>query len=833
MKKLKLKTFKKTNRTKAEKQVWWKNVLTLVLFLGIAVVSMCLVFAFYVIISSPDFDTEKLYNKDATVIFDKSNNEIARIGDQNRKIVYYDDLPEVLIDALVATEDSRFYQHNGVDLLRLTKATLGQLLGNSSAGGASTLSMQVIKNTYTSKDADGIKGIIRKFTDIYMAVFKLEAKYTKEEIMEFYFNSQWLGYDGNLNYSGIYGVEQASQYYFGKSVKDLTLAESSMLVGMFQNPILYNPFKNPEGCANRQKIVLSLMVKHGYITQSQMDEARKISIPSLLSTREVISENNNQAFIDYVLDNVKEDTGLNPYKDELEIYTNFDPSVQAVLTNVENGEAYSFPNEVVQFGIAVTDVKTGSVVALSGGRNYQAKGLNRATDISRQPGSTAKPIMDYAMYIEHVSHGTYAMLLDEPTTYSNGTKITDYDNRYKGLISMRYALEDSRNIPALLAFKAVADIDKSIIEDFVHSVGIDYGKDLFESASIGGFDGVSPLELSAAYATFARGGYYIEPYAYTKVINKSTGDEIKKSYTKTQVMEETTAYLMNNILIGVYGGRGVSGTQIAGKTGTTNLNSDTKKLYGLPGGASNDFWITSYTSDYSISLWYGYDSLGKKDETGKAYYLTSGQGGPARRAMMNYLATKIYKKNAKFPSAKNITTANVELETFPTQLCSEFTPASMCVTEYFVGGTEPTDVSTRYSKLEAPTGGTASNNGTSVTLKWNAATTPDAVDNAKLQEHFTEYYSDHADKYYNNRLSYNASNIGLFGYDIYLNGTIVGTTTNTNYTYSGVVPDGATFTIKSAYSIFKSNASDGLVIKVSGTSSTTEPTTPITPSTEP
>lgn len=832
MKKMKIKSKRNKTNNKKTKKFSWKTILTWLLFVGIAIVSLCLVFALYIIIASPDFDTDKLYNKDATVIYDKDKNEIARIGEQNRKIIYYDDLPEVLIDALIATEDSRFYQHNGVDMLRFIKASFGQLLGNSNAGGASTISMQVIKNTYTSKDASGISGIIRKFTDVYMAVFKLEAKYTKEEIIEFYFNSQWFGYDGNLNYAGIYGVEQASHYYFNKSAKDLNLAEASLIVGMFQNPYLYNPYKNPEGCTNRQNVVLNLMVKHGYITEEEKKNVQKISVSSLLADNDIVSENNYQAFIDYVLDDVEKHTDFNPYENELEIYTNFDPAIQASLTAVEKGEAYTFPNDVVQLGIAVTDVKNGSIVALSGGRGYKAKGLNRATDISRQPGSTAKPLIDYAMYIQNISQSTYAMFLDEPTTYSNGTKITDYDNGYKGLITMRYALQDSRNIPALLAFQEVAKQDKTILEDFAHSIGINYGEELYESASIGGFNGMSPLGVAAAYATFGRSGYYIEPYSFTKVVNLETGEEYKNSYTKTEVMEETTAFMVNNILIGVYGGKGVSGTQIGGKTGTTNLNADTKKKYGLPGGASNDFWIVSYTSDYSIALWYGYDTLGQKDENGKSYYLTSGMGGTARRQIMNYLATHIYKKNATFSTPKNITKVNVELETFPAQLCSEYTPQNLCVSEYFVSGAEPTDVSTRFSKLTAPTNGSISSNDNTITIKWDSVATPDAVSTSYLSAHFNEYYGDHAEKYYQNRLNYNASYIGSFGYDIYIkngnNLTYVGFTTSNSYVYTGI-PTGD-FVVKSAYSIFKSNQSDGLTIKVQ--SQNVSDVTPSTPEVE-
>ena len=166
--------------------------------------------------------------------------------------------------------------------------------------------MQVIKNTYTGKEAHGIKGIIRKFTDIYMAVFKLESTSTKEEIIEFYFNSQWLGNDGNLNYSGIYGVEQASQYYFGKSVNDLNLSESAMLVGMFQNPTAYNPYSFPEKCQKRRSTVLKLMLKHGYISKEEKEIADSIDVRSMLKPKATNNKNPYQAFIDYVIDDVEQ-----------------------------------------------------------------------------------------------------------------------------------------------------------------------------------------------------------------------------------------------------------------------------------------------------------------------------------------------------------------------------------------------------------------------------------------------------------------------------------------------------------------------------------------------
>ena len=814
MKKIKLKS---NEPKKKEKRSMWRTILSILLVIAIFGVTMLLILALYIVLTAPDFEKKELFQTEPTILYDKNGDELARVGTEDSSIITYDEFPNVLIDSLIATEDSRFFEHNGIDLFRFLKATVKTVAGSDDAGGASTLSMQVIKNTYTQKgqkEKSKIESLIRKFKDIYMAVFKLEANYTKEEIIEFYLNGQWFANSKNINTSGIIGVERASQFYFGKSVKDVNLAEASLMAGMFQNPYLYNPYRNPEGCRNRQRTVLKLLVRHGYITEEEQDAVLKIPIESMLAKQEksTTTVESNQAFIDYVVNEVNEDLGINPRNGSLKIYTTFDPKIQKVLEKVEKGDVYKFPDDLIQEGIAVTSTKDGSVVALSGGRGYVAQGTNFSTDINRQPGSTAKPLFDYAMYIENISQSTYAMFVDEKTTYSNGARISNYDNSYKGLITMRYALTDSRNIPALLAFKAVYKKDPDLIKDFVHSVGINYGSELYESASIGGFNGVSPLELSAAYASFARGGYYIKPYGYTKVINTLTGEEINNSYSKKQVMEETTAFMINDILEDVF-----SGTGIAGKTGTTNLDSDTKKRYGLSSGAIMDSWYVTYSPSYSISLWYGYESLeveAKAKTEGHSF--TSSSGGTARKTIMKALASGIHEKNGEFARPKGLTTVRVEKETFPAQLCSSNTPDSMCISEYFVKGTEPTDASKRYATLANPTDGKYSYSGNTITISWTPIATPDAIDTTKLSEHFKKYYGDHATTYYNKRINYNATTFGTLGYDIYLKTasgeTYIGFTNTSSYIYN--VPAGGeyNFIVKSAYQNFKANRSSGLTI---------------------
>jgi len=842
---------KKPNKLKTkikdqiEKKGLKRFIFSIIMFTLITIASLCLIFALYIILSAPNFDKDLLYKKEATVIYDKNGEEFARIGQENRVLITYEDLPQVFVDALIATEDSRFFQHNGLDIARFAKASFQQLLGQD-AGGASTLSMQLIKKTYTSSEASGIKGIIRKFTDIYMAIFKLENCYTKEEILEFYANSLWFGHDGNLNYTGIYGVEQASQHFFNKSVTELTLAESSLLVGMYQNPVLYNPYKNPVGCRNRQKKVLKYMVNHGYITNDEMNAILDISIESLLADpEEVQASNESQATIDYILKSVEIATGKDPSYVPMQIYTTIDPEIQNVLNKMEDGELFKWYDEHDQEGTVVTSVEDGSIVALSGGRNYWAKGLNRATDSYRQPGSTAKPLFDYGPYLEFLNGSTADYFFDEEYTYSDGTPIADADRKYQGMITMRESLVGSRNITALQAFQKVYAEDPDLISDYVHSFGIDYGTHLYESASIGGFDGVSPLQMSAAYAVYARGGYYIEPYIFTKIIYED-GTSYEHKYTKERIVSEETSYMITSMLVdavidGWSGNINVRGTQVAGKTGTTDIDDKVLKDQGIPLGTIRDSWSVTYSPEYSIALWYGYDTVTKE------HYMTTNTGWNARSRLMEQLAKNIYSTNKTFKKPSGVIEVEVEKYTYPLQLPSDYTPEDMRMTELFREGTEPTEISTRYNKLQSPTGGSYQLNGSTVTLSWNEIKTPDAINASYLQDYFNEHYGKFASKYYEDRIESNTKTMGTQGYQVYLQdetGTLtnLGWVNDNSYTQTLELGKSYKFAIKSAYKIFKDNESDGLIINVDTQNSDIEniitpspdetPEEPSTPSTD-
>lgn len=785
------------------------TILSLLMLIGIVIMIAIMLFGGYIVLTAPEFDTDLLYNKEATIFYDKNGNEFARVGSEQRELKTYEELPQVLIDAIVATEDSRYFQHNGFDVVRFTKAAFGQVIGQSGAGGASTLTMQVVKNTFTSKESEGLEGIIRKFTDIYMSIFLVEKNYTKEEIMEFYVNAPYLG-------ASSWGIEQASQSYFGKSVNDLTLAEASLLAGIFNAPGSYDPFINPDLASQRRSTVLNLMVRHGYITEEQAEDAKAISVESLLIEQKTSTLNKYQSFIDVVCSDINEAYGVDPYTVPMEIYTTMDPDIQDVFVQLNNGELnykwktykYNDYRDNIQFGGIVTDVHDGSIAAVNGGRNQTTpKAYNRATQLKTQPGSTAKPIFAYGPYIEYNNGNTGTLFFDNKMTYSNGQVLTNADKTYLGAITMRQALAKSRNIPAVQAFQAV---DKNKISEFVHNCGIDYGDTLYEAYAIGGGLEVSPEDMAAAYGTFARNGYYIKPYSYTKVIFRETDEVEEYKYEKTQAMSEETAYMITDMLItatkqGVGGNINVSGTEIASKTGTsTHSKTD------VPDGASQDNWVITYSPDYVISFWYGTDYL-TKDE-----YTLALNAARERKLISAQLANKIYKKNSKFTKPSGVISAKYEIETNPAQLPSEYTPSSLISTELFKKGTEPSEISDRFSQLSNPTNGTAEVSNNQINISWDAVKTPNAISSTYLQNYFSENYGQFASTYLNKRNSYNASNIGTLGYQVYLeteNGLqSLGYTSNTYFVYNAPTSGTYNFVIKTAYSIFKANMSSGLSI---------------------
>lgn len=811
----------------------WKKIVIVLLILAIFMILAFTAFCAYIVLTTDDFVPDKLSQSESTIMYDNKGNEFTTLGVmtddilQKREKISYDEFPQVLVDALIATEDSRFFQHNGVDLARFLKASALQLLGKD-AGGASTLTMQVSKNNFTDTTSHGIKGIIRKFRDIYVSVFQIEKNYTKQEIIEFYLNDNCMGETN-------YGVEQGSQYYFGKSARDLSLTEAALLVGLFQSPNGYNPYVYPEKAETRRNTVLNLMVRHGYITKEEADIAKSIPVESLLSGDGGKELDQYYGFSRTVYEEAIKLTGLDPYVTPMKIYTTLNIDVQDGINKALAGETVKWKDDVVQAGIAVTDVNTGAVIAIGAGRNRTtSQSFNFATQARRQPGSTAKPLFDYAPGIEFENWSTYQLFTDEKWSYTNGPEVNNWDNKYSGLMTMKSALAVSRNIPALKAFQS---LNKSKILEFVTSLGIEPEVEngfLHEAHAIGGFTGVSPLQMAVAYASFANGGYYIEPYTITKIEIRSTGEVFEYKHQKNRVMSEATAYLMNNMLVyavnnGFNGGAKLSGVQVAAKTGTSNYSKEYVKEKGLS-SSINDLWTVAYTPEHSIALWYGYERASKEYQHSRSGYNTQKEN--IMRAVMKYIP----KTSKTFKVPGTVVSVDVEKGTWPAMLPSAYTPSDLITKEVFIKGTEPTEVSPRFAQFDNVTNirYDYSISSGKIRLNWDYQE-PKILTDAYLNNYFSQsVFGNSTSVFVSERKLYNDSVLGEFGFGIYKkdasgNLTALDFVTDNNYTY--VVPSGTngtiTLVVKAEYYKFKSNSSTGVEVPVaiSNTPGTTLPPT--------
>ncbi len=760
-------------KTKTKKRKVFKIILSIILALIILALLAGCGFIFYVVKNAPDFKEELLREKESTIFYDSEGNEYAKVGNELRENIEYDQLSEVFIDALIAAEDSRFFQHNGFDLMRFVKAAVGQALGQDSGGG-STLTMQLSKNTFTSSEAHGFEGIVRKFTDIYISIFQIERNYTKEQIIEFYANNHPLG-------GIIFGVQEASKYFFNKDAKDLNLSEAAIIAGMYQAPSSYNPFLHPQAATKRRNTVLYQMERHGYITNEERRLAQSIPIESLL-TDEDVSTNEYQAYIDLVCQEIKDKLGVDPYSTPMLIYTNMIRKKQDGINEIMNLPTKKWKGNFVwrdddaQAGIAVLNTNSGKIEAIGAGRNRNgAKSYSYATftpDTLRQIGSTAKPLFDYGPGMEYNNWSTYTLFDDSRGyTYSNGKPINNWDGRFLGVMTLRSALSGSRNVPALRAFQQV---DNKKIIDFVTSVGITpeiTNGYIHEAHAIGAFTGSSPLTMAGAYQIFSNGGYYYEPYSVNKVIFRDDVDKtpIEYSSPKVKIISDSTAYMITDVLKDVVNESsliksGLYKDYFAVKTGTTNVDSDTIRKQGLPSDIVRDYWILGYSYNTCIGIWLGYDKLNK------SHYLSFNRDGGLRYALFNLVAKFSFSHDSKdFKRPSSVVTSKVEMGTNPPKLPSSGTPANMIKTELFKRGTEPTQVSTKYLSVTAPANISASYQNNRVTLTWTSVPDPDYVE----------------DK--------------TFGYYVYFNGEKLTFTQNTSYIINSPSDPYGTYSVRAGY----------------------------------
>ncbi len=645
-----------------------------------------------IIESLPNLDINQIYVKESTKLYDKKQQLIAELGVKKRDVVSYNDISPHMIDALISIEDARFFKHNGIDYKRVVAAIFENIKSYRYKEGASTLTQQLVKLSYLSNE----KTLDRKIKEMFISV-ELENRISKEKIIEAYLNRVLFG-------GRIYGVEKASEYYFNKPSKELNYEEAAMLAGMIQSPNRYNPYLNPELTKRRQITVLENLYSHGYITKEELIIGINKPIGELvvLQTEQEPTENFYE-YIDQVIYELKYKYQLDPLHDSMKVYTNLDPKIQKEINHIENDDDLH-PNQKTQTGIVIMETKTGYIRGIGGGRNHKGSmSFNYATDAKRQPGSTIKPILSYGPSIEYFKYSPAQPYLDEKIYYntigSRFVPVENYDHKYKGYLTMREAIIDSRNVTAIKAFREVGS-EKAY--EFANKLGLKTDETITEAHAIGGYlYGFTVLQMAGAYAPFGNGGIYHEPTTIDYIIKDN--QKIESNAISHIAMREDTAYLMSNILhdnmiTGTAKKANVSDLYIAGKTGQTNYNEDTRKHYHFPNNSVRDSWFIGYTTQYTTAVWLGYDKI----EEGA--YLTPTEAKQSLeifKRLMDYIHTDRNKSTA-FLRPDNIIETEIEINTYPLRLPSEYTPYMYRKKELFIRGTEPKTKSNYFKPLSTP-----------------------------------------------------------------------------------------------------------------------------------
>lgn len=559
---------------------------------------------FYYASSAPKISRSDLTSQSITTIYDDQNRVISRLGAQKREYAKDNQIPKQLKNAVVSIEDRRFYKHHGVDTIRILGAATSNVFGRSAGmQGGSTLTQQLVKLSVFSTAASD-RTLKRKAQEAWLAI-NVEQHFSKSQILDFYINKVCMG-------NGIYGMQTAAQYYYGKDLNDLDLSQLALLAGMPQSPTYYNPLvSNTKYATQRRNEVLNAMVRSNYITQSQANQAASESVTAGLDPDHGNISGSGTAVDSKVVDPYVKQVladlqaqGYDPYSDGLKVHTNLDLDAQQHLYDAANKNV-QFQNDKMQAGVAVTDPHNGQIIAMLGGRHTGnvVYGLNRAVQSNRSSGSTAKPLMDYGPAIEYLQWPTFKSIADTRFVFpGTNTVLHDFDKKYKGNMTMREALVQSRNVPAIRALQAVG-IKRAT--SFLDGLGISQKQPYTLQNGIALY--ISPLQVSAAYAAFANGGTYYKPY-YISSITTQDGSVKQFNPKGKRAMNKATAYMITDMLKGVFTDSQGSATDArldgvnqAGKTGTTNY----------PGNSSQsgvmDSWMAGYTKNYSIAVWTGYD----------------------------------------------------------------------------------------------------------------------------------------------------------------------------------------------------------------------------------
>lgn len=576
---------------------------------------------------APKLELTKLQSLPSPKVYAANDQLVATLGSEQRNLVQTNNIPVMLVNAVTSIEDHRFFNTRGIDPIRIAGAFLNNVKGGSLNGG-STLDMQLIKLSFFSTDKTD-QTLSVKIQEAWMAL-QLDQKWTKEQIFTAYVNKVNMA-------NGYYGMGTAAQAYYGKNLTELSIAQLALLAGMPQAPNTYNPYTNPTSAKWRRDMVINAMFRYGKITAAEqkaaLDTPIEDGLQPLQQSANIPAYADN--FLKEALAQAQTIAGEDILTQGVKIYTTLDPAAQQNLYNIINTNDYvTYPDDSLQVASTVVNVQTGAVVAQVGGRNQQADvtfGTNQAVQTDRDWGSTMKPIVDYAPAFENnIYTSTNNTITDLPTTYPDGTPLKNWDNNYMGAMTVKNALQLSRNIPAV---KTLISVGLQNSSKFANGLGINLGDEQYSNAissyptipaedqdkNTGNKYGASSEKMAAAYAAFSNNGIYTKPYYVSKLVYPD-GRVVEYKPQRSQAMQASTAYIMTDILQGVLtlplsqsvgSYAAVPGLPAAGKTGTSNytdaeMDQITEEYGNLPGMVSPDENFVGYTPNYSMAVWTGY-----------------------------------------------------------------------------------------------------------------------------------------------------------------------------------------------------------------------------------
>ena len=615
---------KKADNKKAKKSL---PIKILDIFLNISFFGMVAIIGFliYSYTQLPTLDVHNMVRPNDSYVYDKDNKLIGVISrkKENQENVPYNKLNQSIINTLVGTEDSTFFVHKGVDIVNTFESAIKAATGPATSGGSS-ITQQIIGWSHLDRNE---RTVTRKVNEILLA-FKAEQEIDKEKILELYLNYFFYGKNN------IHGIEKASEFFFSRNAYQLDFVQSALMTGTLNSPSTYNPLgvysselkKYVNYSKNRLDNVLIASKNQGYLGESEYYLLQQVQVENTVKINDTSKKNDYNSYIDLVRREMEDKYKVDLTNTSTKIYTNMDPKAQSHADDIIKGNisGAELPEKDMNFGFVMTKTQTGAIVAVGGGKQYAKGGsmlLNNALDLRQQPGSAFKPIIDYAPTFEFLHWPNRAPISNAAMNYpGTTTSIRNYDGKSGGVLTIDAALASSRNITAVRALQAVTDkVGFNGLNKYLTSLGFEFRDDeLAYAYALGGTEtGVSPIQMNGAYQAFGNGGKYIEPFAIRYYVNQDTNKKVVNPTKPVQAIDKRTAFMMSTSLemstkaSGLVYAANFHSAPYAGKTGTSNWGHEGAQ-YGIPNLAPKDSWFSGFTSNYTLSVWSGFDAKGIK-----------------------------------------------------------------------------------------------------------------------------------------------------------------------------------------------------------------------------